>query len=455
MPRFVQLRTNEALSNRRHKSVLLKAAEQRLRPRLIAAAVAVLACASLAWWHAQAAPRPAPFARDAERIVADVDWSEDACPRTYVYALPRTLSDWAPGDASPDDGVDANANLLEVLVAALQARCSTKSPADAELFLIPVLPRAKHWSDWMRRCDKLAKLGARDWRRALPHLNMETARRHVFVFPRVAYAPRCAGWWAAPLVVPEFAEVVRVSVGGVHTASTRRLDGVTGTPSPRPTHRGTRVARAGYEEFAGAFQRAKTKRLSARQRAHPEALVPRLVSAPYAARHVQPPGAAARRYLWAYAATPHGSENAKNLRLALQRACAASNDCADGRRGDAARHQRNATFCVEPPGLTPGRASIVTALLAGCIPVLFAPEQDRLWPLHWGGWRDASRVMLDMRRATAEPSYVGDALRAIPASAVDAMRATIHKRAGAFRYSLEDVRGDAVHVLLRGVAAAA
>ena len=164
MPRFVQLRTNEALSNRRHKSVLLKAAEQRLRPRLIAAAVAVLACASLAWWHQSSAPRPAPFARDAERIVADVDWSEDSCPRTYVYALPRTLSDWAPGDASPDDGVDANANLLEVLVEALQKRCSTKSPADAELFLIPVLPRAKHWSDWMRRCDKLAKLGARDWR---------------------------------------------------------------------------------------------------------------------------------------------------------------------------------------------------------------------------------------------------------------------------------------------------
>ena len=48
MPRFVQLRTNEALSNRRHKSVLLKAAEQRLRPRLIGAAVAVLACGDVA-----------------------------------------------------------------------------------------------------------------------------------------------------------------------------------------------------------------------------------------------------------------------------------------------------------------------------------------------------------------------------------------------------------------------
>ena len=91
-------------------------------------------------------------------------------------------------------------------------------------------------------------------------------------------------------------------------------------------------------------------------------------------------------------------------------------------------------------------------------------EDEKNWDFSWvekdwmaevRGWRDASRVMLDMRRATAEPSYVGDALRAIPASAVDAMRATIHKRAGAFRYSLEDVRGDAVHVLLRGIAAAA
>jgi len=271
MPRFVQLRTNEALSNRRHKSVLLKAAEQRLRPRLIAAAVAVLACASLAWWHQSSAPRPAPFARDTERIVADVDWSEDSCPRTYVYALPRTLSDWAPGDASPDDGVDANANLLEVLVEALQKRCSTKSPADAELFLIPVLPRAKHWSDWMRRCDKLAKLGARDWRRALPHLNMETARRHVFVFPRVAYAPRCAGWWAAPLVVPEFAEVARVSVGGVHTASNGEALSTSSamrgrTTSPRWRHRhAIAAARASRNARRPRRLRGVRRRLPARQ----------------------------------------------------------------------------------------------------------------------------------------------------------------------------------------------
>ena len=85
--------------------------------------------------------------------------------------------------------------------------------------------------------------------------------------------------------------------------------------------------------------------------------------------------------------------------------------------------------------------------------MLLAPEQDRLWPLHWGGWRASSRVMLDAARATAEPAYVEAALRAIPASDVAAMRATIHARAGAFRYS--DGRGDAVRVLLRGILSAA
>ena len=265
MPRFVQLRTNEALSNRRHKSVLLKAAEQRLRPRLIAAAVAVLACASLAWWHQSSAPRPAPFARDTERIVADVDWSEDACPRTYVYALPRTLSDWAPGDASPDDGVDANANLLEVLVEALQKRCSTKSPADAELFLIPVLPRAKHWSDWMRRCDKLAKLGARDWRRRCP---LTWRRRAPFCVSSRGLRAALRG------LVGRAAGRARVRRGrarerrrcayGVH----RRLDGVTGTPSPRPHARNARRPR----RLRGVRRRlpAQTS-ASARQRAHPGA----------------------------------------------------------------------------------------------------------------------------------------------------------------------------------------
>ncbi|KAH8095351.1 phosphopyruvate hydratase [Aureococcus anophagefferens] len=121
----------------------------------------------------------------------------------------------------------------------------------------------------------------------------------------------------------------------------------------------------------------------------------------------------------------------------------------------AALAKRNATFCVEPPGLTPGRASIVTALLLGCVPVLFAPEQDRLWPLHWGPFREGSRVMLDAARARADPTYVEAALRAIPPADVAAMRRLVADRAVALQYGLDDVPGDALHVLLRGIRHAA
>ena len=371
MPRFVQLRTNRrpATGGTNQCSQSRRAAPQPAAHRGGSRGARVRVARLVA---PKFAPRPAPFARATRNaVVADVGRSKDACPRTYVYALPRTLSDWAPGDASPDDGVDANANLLEVLVEALQKRCSTKSPADAELFLIPVLPRAKHWSDWMRRCDKLAKLGARDWRRALPHLNMETARRHVFVFPRVATrrAARAGGprRWSCPSS-PGSAWRRRCAA-----TSARRLDGVW---RPARHRRGPRIEEraspAQATRFAGA--RAPRRSASTRQRAHPEALVPRPCRHP-ARRDIMVErrrrGPAPLCFM-----TPRGSET-PGLRLALQRpaplqmiapTAAAAAPAPPAQRDLLRRAARPA----------PGLASIVTALLAGCIPVLFAPEQTGL-----------------------------------------------------------------------------
>ena len=142
------------------------------------------------------------------------------------------------------DAVAENANLLEVILTRLAAKgsaCAAKGAEDAELFLIPILPKSKHWSEWVAACDTLKRstFSPSFWRKALPHLDDETARRHFFVFPRVAYVPKCAGWWATPLDVATFKDVARVSVGG-------------------------------YEEFEGDFQRGKTlKGLSARQRSRP------------------------------------------------------------------------------------------------------------------------------------------------------------------------------------------
>ena len=54
----------------------------------------------------------------------------------------------------------------------------------------------------------------------------------------------------------------------------------------------------------------------------------------------------------------------------------------------------NATFCLQPPGDSPSRKSIVDSIVLGCIPVLFAHFQPMLWPWHIGDWRDVS-VTLD------------------------------------------------------------
>ena len=57
-------------------------------------------------------------------------------------------------------------------------------------------------------------------------------------------------------------------------------------------------------------------------------------------------------------------------------------------------------FCIEPPGMSPARKSIVDSLLVGCIPVfLRGPEMregfSRLWPYHFS-WRANASVTFDV-----------------------------------------------------------
>merc|ERR1719281_2147567 len=71
-------------------------------------------------------------------------------------------------------------------------------------------------------------------------------------------------------------------------------------------------------------------------------------------------------------------------------------------RGDIAhimKSKKLSTFCLEPPGTTFARQSLVQSMLSGCIPVLFDKQQDSLFPWHWGSWRKGSRVLLDVPRA--------------------------------------------------------
>ena len=42
-----------------------------------------------------------------------------------------------------------------------------------------------------------------------------------------------------------------------------------------------------------------------------------------------------------------------------------------------------ADFCLQPPGNTLPRPSVVDAISVGCVPVVFHPSQRTLWPAHW------------------------------------------------------------------------
>lgn len=383
--------------------------------------------------------------------------ASSSCPLVYVYPLrdelidkpiPSSSTQILPGIFVTSD-LEENANLLEVVLDRLggeSSRCSTTDPARADLFLVPILPRVKHWSEWVEKCVEIAPIVNAD---RLEHLSEENARRHFFIFPRVGYMPKCTGWWANPMppLVQKFA---RVAVGG-------------------------------YEEFSGQFQRTKTLAVRRDDRAHPENLIPRLVSAPYVANvrwskdfQSQPPWQQQRQrhYLFSYAASPHGSEDAVALRTHLGQLCVDSPlDCITATdRVQSTLAKINATFCLEPPGLTPGRSSIVTALLLGCIPVLFAPEQDLLWPLHWGDWIEQSRLYIDANsilrsrstnkhnssslreRESSSSSNLIELLRSVPFEKIKTMQATIADRAHSLQYALDNhVPGDALEVLLLGL----
>jgi hypothetical protein len=62
----------------------------------------------------------------------------------------------------------------------------------------------------------------------------------------------------------------------------------------------------------------------------------------------------------------------------------------------------DADFCLQPPGDTLPRPGIVDALSVGCVPVLFHPGQQTLWPDHWPSYNESS-VLLDWTDGAPRP----------------------------------------------------
>merc|ERR1719160_104521 len=109
--------------------------------------------------------------------------------------------------------------------------------------------------------------------------------------------------------------------------------------------------------------------------------------------------------------------------------------------------KRDSVFCLEPPGTTLGRKSIIDSLLMGCVPVLFDRRQDKLYPWHWGSWRESSRVMMNLPKGcwgATGTDYVPpdcnvmERLRQIPVEVVKDMQEAISNNAHRLQYALKD-----------------
>jgi len=85
----------------------------------------------------------------------------------------------------------------------------------------------------------------------------------------------------------------------------------------------------------------------------------------------------------------------------LLRTCSAHRNCSvlslvDNGKGledsfhAAVRMFSQSRFCLQPPGDSPSRKSIIDSMMMGCIPVLFSRRQLLLWPDHVEDWSAVS-----------------------------------------------------------------
>ena len=394
-------------------------------------------------------------------------------PRVFLYKNPHLeaffkarseaeAADWAFGKPIGDgyratDTWALSAMLLYKLHY-LRRGWLTERAEEADLFLIPLLPRkpsygtaAKYGDDFRFEtagmCDHLYK---EDLAAAYAHLTPESAARHVVV--AVDYTPIlgfCSLHGGAYGARPTSFKLLRRMRWMAHEDF-----GLAEVPAP-----------ASYFSHAHVSSGAHGGGL---------AINAPFPSAVHSVTDLQRFVRSERRLLLGFAGSLNGSPTGKALRVSIAEQCRFAGEPACGiieiKPGqslgseaivDVYAHMRNATFCAEPGGHNKIRKGVVDAVLNGCIPIVFleADELRKLWPHHLFGWRDA---IVNLRpsevlgaNGEAKPSFDLIAhLRAIPASRVEAMQRLIaeHGRRLAYLSSGAYEGEDAADILLKGLA---
>lgn len=338
-----------------------------------------------------------------------------------------------------------------VLARLLQSeRCQLvkeEDAASAQLFLVPLVfsPKvpssvAKVW-DWVapdeedRLWSVCERFYSQEWKSVLPHWTEATAARHVFVpTDYFALLDFCRGADPAfPLLVD------------AHPSNAKLL-----ARTPRIS---TGITLHRHTACAGTLSRQ-------------EIISAPLVSSVHLQVGDEQPWAVPRPrpHLVSYGGSREGQPRASALRQLLVKQCAAWGNATcqlvdkqqlaatSDALVDAFQAKLSSIFCLEPPGFGEHRKSQADALTLGCIPVMFVPRADEgIWPLHWGGWRKDSRILLDMDSVLNGSVDVKEVLEAIPAERVKQMQATIASNAHKIHYGALDTADDALELLLHAL----
>lgn len=408
------------------------------------------------------------------------------CPKVFVYDLPKKYTDYnvskdgAPWEKywSKQEGADflkmtAQYGLGEGVLHRVHnsKRCrQVTDPAEADLFIIPILAGAKSGGKWDAAC-RSGKITSEELMKVLPHLNKETAHKHaVFVgkgHPNAAHSG-CDAWWRKPEGLLQ--QIWRISYsenwggkgeygeedGVHHVQEFGRIDDkpdFTGRDPSKPKD---------ANEYPNDFNATDAKDTEY----HNLRSVPYMSDFHWSANFTETPpwkeGAERglvekRKTLMAFFGKIRTDTSySSKIRPFIAKECkkAGKDICHDvfSSHFGMFDQKRNTTFCLEPPGDSPYRKSISESLLAGCIPVIFSKQTDSMAPWHWGPWREQSRVFI-----AAEDLYSGkidlkEYLQTIPEKKIQAMQKVIAENAHKMQYSYDEVPGDAVEVILRHVA---
>ena len=295
----------------------------------------------------------------------------------------------------------------------------TKNPEEADLFIIPTLSSVRGGRDeWDPLCTEKNLWGKNRVNGAdgytlkfLPHLNDQTAKKHLFFISKshyvVAKGDSCAWIRGEYPADPVFADIQRFAF--THTyAGTQYETNNWGLPSV-------------------------------------PVLDDRVISVPFPSSvHWSAAGCSNGRAPWQrfsdrpiriqYIGQAHGLQASLREQLLIsckslkKPRCSALTEF----EHEIVVVKQRAIFCLEPEGDNPFRKSIFDSITSGCIPVFFSHDTDSTSAWHWGTFRNESRVLLsasEFMSATARGEHGLQALLDMPESRIRAMQASIAKDA--------------------------